>query len=88
MPETDSRAGTRHLVDPEVAPILDVFPPFNFTPQRLAAIRSGLTSPVPGAPDPAALFPGVTVTEHRVPGEDGDPDVRVLLYQAAARAAW
>ena len=87
MSATENRASTRHLVDPAAAPALDVFPPFTFTLETLPAIRERMTTPVPGAPAPAELFPGVTLTEHRVPGEDGDPDVRVLRYSPAGRAA-
>jgi triacylglycerol lipase len=43
--------------------------------------------PAEGAPDPAELYPDVDRTEHRVPGTDGGPDVRVLHYEPRGRAA-
>jgi triacylglycerol lipase len=71
---------TRHLVDPEVAAILDAFEPHRFSAGSLPALRERLGQPVPGAPDPASLFPAVTRAAHAIPGLDGDPDVPVFLY--------
>ncbi|MHC5260352.1 flavin-containing monooxygenase [Streptomyces sp. UC4497] len=76
--------GTRHLVDPEIAPILDVFPPLQLSPETLPLVREAPRAP--DAPDPQALFPDITTTERRVPGfEDGDPEVRVLHYEPESR---
>jgi acetyl esterase/lipase len=86
MSAADRIVSTRHLVDPEVAPALDVFPPFGFTAETLRAIRERLNQPAAGAPDPAELFPGVTRSVHRVPGASGDPDVTILLYEPGNRA--
>ncbi|MFJ8925660.1 alpha/beta hydrolase fold domain-containing protein [Streptomyces sp. NPDC102364] len=77
-------AGTRHLVDPEIAPILDVFPPLQLSPDTLPLVRE--VPRAPDAPDPQALFPDITTTERRVPGfEDNDPEVRVLHYEPKSR---
>jgi triacylglycerol lipase len=86
MTITDRTVSTRHLVDPECAPILDAFQPFEFTAATLPAIRERLNAPVPGAPDPAELFPHVTRTDHVAPGLDGDPGVAILVYEPAAYA--
>ncbi|MCW2932898.1 MAG: alpha/beta hydrolase [Actinomycetia bacterium] len=86
MTSTDRTVSTRHLVDPEAAPLLDAFQPFEFTVATLPAIREGQSTPQPGAPDPAELYPGVTRTEHSIPGLDGDPDVGILFYEPAERA--
>lgn len=77
-------AGTRHLVDPEIAPILDVFPPLQLSPDTLPLVRE--VPRAPDAPDPQALFPDITTTERWVPGfEDGEPEVRVLHYEPKSR---
>lgn len=77
---------SRHLVDPEIAPLLEVFPPLNLSTEILPFLRHGQAAPVPDAPDPDDLFPSVVVSEEHVPGEDGDPDVRVLLHRPREQA--
>ncbi|WP_131105593.1 alpha/beta hydrolase [Ornithinimicrobium sufpigmenti] len=76
---------TRHLVDPEVAPMLEVFPPLNLSAETLPLVRQGMAVPVEGAPDPAEVYPDVTTTEKHVPGAEGDPDVRILYYEPTNR---
>ncbi|MEU6654296.1 alpha/beta hydrolase fold domain-containing protein [Streptomyces sp. NPDC046900] len=85
MTTIDSPAGTRHLVDPEVAPVLDVFPPLNLSPETLPEVRQAQSAPIPDAPDPQALYPDVTTTERWIPGFESDPDVRILHYEPKAR---
>jgi acetyl esterase/lipase len=87
MTDTQHPVSTRHLVDPEVADMLDSFPPFTFTAETLPLIREAMAQPRPGLPDPAELFPGVTRTLHHVAGLNGDPEVPVLLYEPENRAA-
>jgi len=77
---------SRHLVDPEIAPLLEVFPPLNLSAEILPLLRQGQAAPIPDTPDPEELFPGVVVSEERAPGEDGDPEVRVLLYRPRKQA--
>lgn len=77
---------TLHLVDPEVAPPLDYFPPFNLSPATLVPVRELLAN-MPTPADPAALFPDVTRTEHVIPGRNGDPDVGIILYRPHTVAA-
>lgn len=72
---------TRHLVDPEIAPILDVFPPLQFTPETLPQIRAGMREMFGQQRDLAPQFPNIEVTEQQVPGPAGAPDVRVLVYR-------
>ena len=71
---------TKHLVDPEIVAMLDLFPQFQFTPETLPRIRAELAAMnaqmAGGLPD----FPDIEVTERRVPGPQGAPDVRVLVY--------
>lgn len=82
---------TRHLVDPEIAPLLEVFPSLDLTPDSLAEVRQTLeqmlTTPPEGTPDPVELYPDVTRTERMVPGAPGDPDVRILYYEPVGRVA-
>lgn len=86
MTTLEEPAGTRHLVDPEIAPVLDVFPPLGLTAETLPAVRAARAAPAPDAPDPRLLHPDVTTTERRIPGfEDGDPEVRVLHCEPRTR---
>lgn len=85
MTISDKSVSSRHLVDPEIAPMLDVFPALDLSPERLPLVREAQEQPVPDAPDPVALFPDVTRTEKWVPGYDGDPDVRVLYFEPIDR---
>ena len=71
---------SRHLIDPEIVALLDVFPVLNLSAETLPVVRETMGAPIEGAPDPAELFPDVTSTEYMVPGAEGDPDVRVIYY--------
>ena len=75
------RVSSRHLVDPDLAPLLNVFVPLDLSEDTLPALRQGPRTPPPPGPAPEELFPGVTVSDNRIPGEGSDPDVRILLYQ-------
>lgn len=44
-------AGTRHLIDPELLPGLEMLPAFQFSVERLAAIREGLSGSFPKTAD-------------------------------------
>jgi triacylglycerol lipase len=87
MTAAESPVSTRHLVDPQIAPMLDVFPPLDLSAATLADVRARMSEPVPDAPDPQALWPRVTTTERRIPGFEDDPDVRILHYEPADRPA-
>ena len=75
---------TRHLVDPELVAMLDVFPVLTFTPESLAFIRNAPIEMNTGMPLPD--FPTVSVHEQFVPGPQGEPDVRVLVYRPSDRS--
>jgi triacylglycerol lipase len=83
---SERTVSTRHLVDPEVASVLEIYRAFEFTVATLPAIREQVNTPPPNAPDPAELYPSVRRTEHSVPGHDGDPDVSILVYEPTGRA--
>ncbi|GAB89542.1 alpha/beta hydrolase [Gordonia rhizosphera] len=72
---------SRHLVDPEIAAPLEVYPPFEFTVESLPTIRERLRQSMSARPSAAELFPDVIVTERRIAGSPGGPDVRVLQYE-------
>jgi acetyl esterase/lipase len=70
---------SRHLVDPELAPVLEMMPDMGVSAERLAATRARVAVMTElGLADPDAR---VAVTEHFAPGRDGAPDVRVRLYR-------
>jgi acetyl esterase/lipase len=70
---------SRHLVDPELIPMIDSLPDMSVSAERLAAVRAAIaemTKQQLTDPDTS-----VRVTEHIAPGRDGAPQVRVLLYR-------
>ncbi|MCS6886670.1 alpha/beta hydrolase [Chloroflexus sp.] len=72
---------TRHLVDPELLPLLEVFPPIVLDREQLPQIRAGMEQMRAQLAAAVPEFPNVTVTEYRVPGPPDAPDVRVLVYR-------
>lgn len=71
---------TRHLVDPELIPMLDVSPSLVLNDESLLQTRAVLETMNVQAPADLPEFPDVSVSERRVPGPEGAPDVRVLVY--------
>ena len=72
---------TRPLVDPELAAILDQIPHVKLTEENIKQVRAmNQTQKFPDLP----TFPDIEVTERFVPGPEGAPEVRVLLYQSIA----
>ena len=71
---------TRHLVDPEILPILDVFPGITLSSETLAQTRAGLNEMNAQTLANIPEFPDISVSERRIPGPQGAPDVRVLVY--------
>ena len=74
---------TKHLLDPELHPLLELFPQFEFDDEQLPLLRN---NPAMAAAlgDPAQA--GVTREEVHVSAGDG-PKVRALLYRPSDRAA-
>ena len=74
---------SKHLVDPELVPILDqilgqpIYPSPTMENIPLMRVQGQEMSRQLQALAPP--FPTVTVTEHRVRGPQGAPDVRVLV---------
>jgi acetyl esterase len=71
---------TRHLVDPEIAPLLDAFPSLEFSNEMLAGIREMFGTPLPDAPQPA-----FEPKQILIPGRHGAPDVPLLIFDPPGR---
>lgn len=73
-------------VDPDLIPHLEEAPVVDLSgdlPALRDAMRKAQEPLLAAAPE----VPGVGVADHLVPGRDGDPDVRVRLYQRVDRAS-
>lgn len=70
---------SRHLVDPELLPILEQWPSLQLSRELLPAMRAARQQQPAGAPPPVP--PDVEVFERRFPGSAGAPEVRVLVYR-------
>jgi acetyl esterase/lipase len=71
---------SRHLVDPELAPMLDTFPLVVLNREQLPLIRAGMAEMFAQRAAAAPAFPTIQVSERHVPGPLGAPEVRVLVY--------
>lgn len=71
---------TRHLVDPELAPMLDTFPPLTLSVEALPQIRVMFNEMNVQMLTATPEFPDIAVSERHIPGPQGAPDVRVLVY--------
>ncbi len=65
------------LMDPELAPFLDLLPKIAFQRDFLPAFRAGMIAQFANAPDDALA---VTNASHTTPGGEGAPPVRILGY--------
>jgi acetyl esterase/lipase len=74
---------TRHLVDPQLLPLLELLPRTEFNLDTLPTIRS---SPLPAFIDPDAEAK-VAVSTRTIPGPSGAPDVNVLVYEPRQRSS-
>lgn len=74
---------TKHLLDPELHPLLDLVPPFELDDQQLHLMRDNPSMAAElGDPEQA----GVTREEVHTSGAAG-PEVRALLYRPSEKAA-
>ena len=67
---------SKHLVDPELLPIIEQMPALQLSRDTLAATREWMKA-TPAVPIP----PDVVVEERRIPGPTGAPDVRVIVMK-------
>ena len=72
---------TRHLIDPQVLPLLDLFPSIEFNLENLATLRQ--FSPM-GA---GTLSPDEVPELLSVPGSNGAPDVPLRIFKPRSRGA-
>ncbi|MBV9787765.1 MAG: alpha/beta hydrolase [Chloroflexi bacterium] len=70
---------TRHLVTPDLTAILDQLPQVQLTAETLPMIRASSAAMLASIQVPET--PNLVVSERYVPGPEGAPDVRILLYQ-------
>jgi acetyl esterase/lipase len=71
---------TRHLVDPEIAGLLDMLPALSLTTESLPQTRAMFKEMFAQMNATLPEFPNISVCERYVPGPQGAPDVRVLVY--------
>ncbi len=70
---------SKHLVDPEIWPILEFFPPLELSVEALPGVRAMIAERPPLEPTGIELT--VTVREYTAPGPANSPAVRVLCYR-------
>lgn len=73
-------SASRHLVDPELLPLLDLIPRVALSADTLAQIRERRL------PMPATMPGGVDKVERTIPGPPGAPDVAVTCYGPTGNA--
>lgn len=78
---------TRHLVDPELLPLLEAFPTVQLTDELLAPMRAAeRLAALPIEVDSTARDV-IEKTVRAVPGPAGAPDITLHIYQSRARSA-
>lgn len=70
---------TRHMVDPELAPMLDLFPSIQLTAEMLPQMRAILAEQQTQQQAQVPAPPDIDVTEYSVPGPQGAPEVPVIV---------
>ena len=74
---------SRHLVDPQLLPMLDVMPPVLFSRETIADVRAFLDAIAATAVIHAN--DGVRLTEYEASGLNGAPNVSVFVYEPERR---
>ncbi len=74
---------SRHLVDPQLIPLIELIPSFDLNPDSLAQNRAMMEAMSRANPVPTPE--GVTVSERMIPGRGGAPDVRVVISAPTAK---
>lgn len=77
------RPSSRHLVPAELDPVLEHFPKVDFE-QGLEAYRGNFLKDEMPPPPPEAV--AVACEERTIPGPEGAPDLRILIYTPPASA--
>ena len=76
---------SRHVVDPELLPIIDNAPDMGVSAEKLPFVRGVIAEMTRMGLE--AADPSVTVSEHHAPGYEGGPEVRVVIYRPAGLPA-
>jgi acetyl esterase/lipase len=71
---------TRHLVDPKIAVLLDALPALSLTSESLPQTRAMFKEMFAQMSAMQPEFPDISISERHIPGPQGAPDVRVLVY--------
>src|SRR5436190_24066566 len=75
---------SKQLVDPELVPMLDqvlsLIPSFSVTMENIPKMRASTEEIYRQQQSLLPAFPDITVSERSIPGPQGEPDVRVLVY--------
>ena len=77
--------GSRRLVAPELAPLLNFLPSFDFNEETLRALRAGTAMAPQKRPPLSLAHEAVTCEQRFIPGPPGAPDVRLLIYTPPAQ---
>jgi acetyl esterase/lipase len=90
-PQQDLVMPSRHLVDPELLGALETLPALDLSLEVLPLIRAGILQ-MSGQMAGSVTIPEIERSERFIPGPQGAPDIRVLVYSpkdgAAARPAY
>jgi len=73
-----------HLIDPELKPILDLFPPLQLSRDGLPELRSMMAKMLAAGPVPSDLSVSTNVVT--IPGPTNSPPLRVMCYRIVTRA--
>jgi acetyl esterase/lipase len=74
---------SRHLVDPDLAAMLDMLPSFTLSVEDLPTIRSDLLATMAASAPPPD--PGTLMTVRTIPGPPSAPAVPLFIYRPAAK---
>lgn len=73
-----NRPSTRHLVDPDLLPLIDSFPPMDLSAEALPAVRAGIQAMLAAIPLPELP---VSCREVYIPSGESDRTIRCLAIQ-------
>lgn len=79
-PKSLNSGRSRRLVAPELAPLLDFLPSFDFNEETLRALRAGTAMAPRQRPPLSTQQETVTCAERFIAGPPGAPEVRLLVY--------
>lgn len=78
---------SRHLVDPQILPMVEQAPAVVLDAEHLAESRAAMAAMAETLPQPAPLAADLKTYEESVPGLDGAPDVRLIITAPKANGS-